>query len=1215
MTSTRKRISIPSRILAVALFVAATGSVTQAAVVPPVEQGEVSRGAAKAALRDGSLHFVPNRGQLDGPVDYYLQGHDTSVYFTPKGLTFSLRGESAEGAPRRWAVKLDFVGANRVHPAGRARTPATISYFKGPEDQWETAIPTFSEIVYKGLWPGIDLVYAGTGQALKYSFIVHPGADPDDIRLAYRGARSVQSTAAGRLRVDTPVGGFSDAAPRSFQRVGGRRTSVATSYSLGAARARGRAYGFSVGEYDPTRTLVVDPAILVYAGFIGGSGVDNAFAVAVDPSGNAYVTGFTESFEASFPETAGSFDTTHDTNSDDDAFVAKVTADGSSLAYATYLGGSGSDFGRGIAVDSAGNAYVTGSTNDPSFPATAGSFDSTLAPGNFGGNSTDAFVAKINASGSSLVYAGYIGGAGTETGYGIAVDTSDNAYVTGITNSTTAEGFPVTDGSLDTVRQSDNEANDAFVTKINAAGTGFGYSGYIGGDGQDFGYGIAVDSTGNAYVVGETSSSDGQSEGHFPATAGSFDETYGFGHFSLNFGGDGFVVKVNSDGSGRVYGAFIGGSGYDRAVDVAVDSDGNAYVTGVTQSSETGTPDQRFPATGGPDVTYNGDGDGFLIKINPGGSALDYGGFLGGTGGDGGDGVAVDSSGNAYVTGETISTDFPVTGGPDDSHNGGSDAFVTKVDAAGDGLVYSGYIGGSSSDGGQGLDVDSAGDAFVAGYTNGSGFPVTAGSFDSSDNGFGDAFVAKVSDQAQPEVCDGVDNDGDESVDEGFTDTDTDGTADCVDTDDDGDGFSDSDEIDAGSDPLDPGSIPGMQASPSSATIVNGTLRSGSASDLDEDDDAYYEVNSTTTSTRKAVWYGVIDGVPNDLSSLELSYKGKNSRSCTQKLFIRDFLTNTWTQLDSRAVGTTEVLLEETIGGTLADYVSGASGPGQIGILLQCATSAGSFFTSADLMEVSYSVPPDTTAPSVDAVSPPADAAAVDTDTTVVTMFSEPMNEGSAEAAFSLDSAALSAAAAVDGSFSWSGNTMTFTPSAPLAPDTTYTAEVGTGAQDLGGNPLSEAVTWSFITAGAPTIVHPSSATIVNGTLRSGSAANLDEDDDVYYEVNSTTASTRKTVWYGVFNGVPNELTSLDVSYKGKNSLSCTQKLLIWNFATNTWTQLDSRAVGTTEVLVEETVGGTLANHVSGGSGPGQIGIGVQCTTTAGTFFASADLMEVTYGV
>ncbi len=708
--------------------------------------GTASSARLKEAVQHLPLYFVENRGQADPRVAYYVQGSRTSVYFTHAGITYALSGpakseagaatappaeaglQGPASARERWAVKLDFVGANPdAKPAGEDRTEAVVSYFKGYQADWKTDLPTYGRVAYANLWPGIDLVYTGVGGRLKYTFVVRPGADPKRIALAYRGATAVQVSPEGRLAVSTPVGLLEEDTPYVYQEAGEERVEVEAAYALEAEEAGGtRRFGFRVGPYDSSKPLFLDPLVLAYCGYIGGSVSDFGFGVAADSAGNAYVTGYTSSDEASFPVTVGP-DLTLNGNSTTDAFVAKVNAAGTALVYCGYIGGRSGDSGWSVAVDSAGNAYVAGETQSTHTGGTP--FPVTVGPDLTFNGGTDGWVAKVNAAGTALIYCGYIGGSGVDSARGIAVDSAGNAYVTGYTNSSEAS-FPVTVGAWDTT-YGGGGFYDVFVAKVNAAGTALVYCGYIGGSADDYGRGVAVDSAGNAYVAGYTAST----EATFPVTGGP-DLTY-------NGGSDAFVAKVNAAGTALVYCGYIGGSGGDIGFGVAVDSAGNAYVTGYTASTEA-----TFPVMVGPDLTFNGGfEDAFVAKVNASG-ALVYCGYIGGSGDDFGRGVAVDGAGNAYVTGDTSSTEatFPVTGGPDLTFNGGtSDAFVAKVNAAGTALLNCGYIGGSGNDVGQGVALDGSGGLYVTGYTTSTEatFPVTVGP-DLTFNGATDAFVAKI---------------------------------------------------------------------------------------------------------------------------------------------------------------------------------------------------------------------------------------------------------------------------------------------------------------------------------------------------------------------------------------------------------------------------------------------------------------------------------------
>lgn len=694
------------------------------------------------------LFFIPNRGQAEESVDYYIQGKDKTIYFTPEGLTLAMtspgpaalgsQSPGRESSPRieaakpgrRHIVKLDFVGAHPgVHARGEETTGAVVSYFRGKPDRWQTGLPTFSRIVYPDLWPGIDLVYSGTAGRLKYEFIVRPGADPSLIRLAYRGAEDVAVDGDGRLVVRTAAGSFRDDVPAARQDMGAGRAVVPMKYRVETpSQDRTFRYSFEVGEYDRTKTLVLDPAVLVYCGFIGGIGDESAAGIAVDGSGNAYVAGFTSSDEVSFPVKDGP-DLEHNLNFD--AFIAKVSGSGSGLVYCGYIGGAGDDYALDIALDGSGNAYVAGNTfsTESSFPVTIGpdlTYNDWMSE-SYG----DGFVAKVNSSGSQLVYCGYIGGIDVDAATGIAVDGAGNAYVTGETSSRQGTGrFPVEIGPDLT----HNGNADAFVAKVEPSGDSLVYCGYIGGTDNDRAMSIAVDKSDSAYLAGYTESA----QATFPEKVGP-DLTH-------NGGDDAFVAKVAPSGDSLVYCGYIGGSMSDKARGIAVDGNGNAYVAGSTAS-----PDTTFPVAVGPDLSRIGEGfyDGFVAKVNPSGTGLVYCGYIGGSGHDFGQGIAVDIAGNAYIAGYAGSTEatFPVSVGPDLTHNGNYDAFVAKVNPGGTGFVYSGFVGGFSADMATGIAVDKTGNAFIAGETNSPEmtFPVAVGP-DLSFNGFPrDAFVAKIS--------------------------------------------------------------------------------------------------------------------------------------------------------------------------------------------------------------------------------------------------------------------------------------------------------------------------------------------------------------------------------------------------------------------------------------------------------------------------------------
>jgi hypothetical protein len=510
-----------------------------------------------------------------------------------------------------------------------------------------------------------------------------------------------------------------------YQEVDGVRREVSGGYVLKGTHQ----VSFQVAAYDASRPLVIDP-VLFYSTYLGGSGIEHGYGVAVDTAGNAFVTGDTSS--ADFPTTPGAFQTTIIPAI---AFVTKLNPTGSALVYSTFLGGSGtSDIGIGIAVDAAGDAYVTGFTNSSDFPTTPGAFQTA-----YGGGARDTFVTKLNPTGSGLMYSTHLG-SGDSTGNAIAVDAAGNAYVAG---RAFFSGFPTTSGAFQTGFS--GAAYAPYVTKLNPTGSGLVYSTLLGGSSngsspRDQAFAIALDSAGDAYVSGISNSTT------FPTTPGSFQTTFGGGIR------DAFVTKLNPIGSGLVYSTYLGGNDDDDGFGIAVDSSGSAYVTGFTASTNFPTTPGAFQTTDPSSINLHA----FVTKFNPVGSApLVYSTYLGGNGSDSGQGVAVDSVGNAYVTGYTTSTNFPTVNAIQPALGGGSDAFVTKVNPLGTGLVYSTYLGGSGNDNGFGIALDTLPNpnAYVAGDTGSTNFPTTPGAFQSTDPSSGNAhtFVAKIT-EFQPDA-------------------------------------------------------------------------------------------------------------------------------------------------------------------------------------------------------------------------------------------------------------------------------------------------------------------------------------------------------------------------------------------------------------------------------------------------------------------------------
>jgi hypothetical protein len=592
-------------------------------------------------------------------------------------------------------------------------------------------------VKYEAVYPGIDVLYYGNQAKLEYDFIVAAGADPDAIRLTFGGATALRLDASGDLLVGVGGSDVKLRRPVAFQNSNDSKVEVAASYDIGADRI----VSLELGEYDRTQPLIIDP-VLVYSTYLGGSNNDEALAIAVDNAGSAYVTGSTTSMN--FPTTPGAFDTTPGPFQ---AFVTKLDPSGSFPVYSTYLGGGGGT-GHGIAVDAAGNAYVTGSAGS-GFPTTSGAFDESH------NGSSDAFIAKLNSTGSALIYSTYIGGQDIDQAWAIAVNSAGSAFITGLTIS---NNYPTTPGAFQTILKGGEVGpctfGDAFVTKLNATGTALEYSTFLGGTDGEFGFGIAVDQAGNAYVGGVTGSTI-----DYPVTAGAFQTIHGgclFNNCFSNACSDGFVTKVNPTGTALVYSSYIGGIIGDDVSAIAVDSAGGAVVVGRTSSP-------NFPLVNALQPVFGGFRDAFVARVNAAGSGLVFSTFLGGTGDEDGLGVAIDLSGNAYVTGHTSGTGFS-TSGSLQPFGGQEDAYLTKIDSTGTILIYSTFLGGSGFENviAGAVAVDSTGAAYVTGITRSPDFPTTPLAFQTIapgvDSDHPDGFVAKISETPPFDLC--IQNDG-----------------------------------------------------------------------------------------------------------------------------------------------------------------------------------------------------------------------------------------------------------------------------------------------------------------------------------------------------------------------------------------------------------------------------------------------------------------------
>jgi hypothetical protein len=566
--------------------------------------GPLTPERAREAYGRIEMSFEANRGQAEKGVDFLARGAGYALFLKPaeavlllsrrggeaareraaeEGAALSARDEGrgeapAEEPPAVLRMKLVGAGAN-VSAEGADELAGKVNYLVGNDPaRWRTEVPTFGRVRYRGVYPGIDLVYYGNQRQLEYDFVVAPGRDPRAVRLQFEGADKVEVGADGDLLLTLGEEVIRQPKPVVYQEVAGARRAVEGGYEIEA----GGRVGFALGEYDPSAPLVIDP-VLVYSTYLGGTGAEGSLGsgndIAVDSAGNAYVCGSTLS--TNFP-TANALQAANAGN--EDVFVAKLNATGSALVYSTYLGGGSQDRCFGLAIDTSGRAHVTGQTFSTNFP-TANAIDATR-----GATNEDAFVARLAADGSALVYSTYLGGdESSEFGRGIAVDSAGNAYVTGTTFS---DNFP----TLNPIQAAfGGGSTDAYLAKINADGSALVYSTYLGGSDNDDGNGIAVDSAGNAYVAGRTASST-----DFPL-ANALQAMYGGGD------ADAYVTKVNSDGSAFIYSTYLGGSNLDVGEDIAADAAGNAYPVGQTLSINFPTANAFQPDNGGTTTTQDAD--------------------------------------------------------------------------------------------------------------------------------------------------------------------------------------------------------------------------------------------------------------------------------------------------------------------------------------------------------------------------------------------------------------------------------------------------------------------------------------------------------------------------------------------------------------------------------------------------------------------------------
>src|SRR5579884_117648 len=618
--------------------------------------------------------FEPNAGQTDPCVRFLLRGRGYGVFLTPGEIVLSLAGDG-----RASAVRLRFAEANAAAEIdGVDSLEGRVNYLTGRDPaKWLRGIPTFDAVRYRQLYPGVDLRLYRGDSSLEYDFEVAPHSNPSQIRVSISGARKLSLDSDGNLIAALESSELRISRPRAYEGAARNRT-VRASFTIEADNT----IGFAIGPRDASLPLTIDP-VLSYSSYLGGVANENPASIAVDAAGNAYLAGDTPSadFPLSSPEqpqNAGQ----------KDIVVSKINAAGTAWVYSTYIGGSGTDSGRAIAVDSSGNAYVAGLSASADFPV-MNPYQGVLS------GPQDAVIAKLNSSGSGLLYSSYLGGAGSEAANSIAVNPG-GIYIAGDTTST---NFPLKNATQTTL----GGASDGFLARFDPTGAALLFATYLGGSAVETARSVAVDATGNIYVAGETASPN------FPVK-NALDP-------ALSGPSDAFAVKINAPGAALVFATYLGGSGSDGAYGVALDSFGNPVIAGYTNSA-------AFPTKNALRATPVGGIDSFVTKLAASGASILFSTYLGGTGDDIARAIATDAAGNIYAAGDTTSTNFPVVQAVQNVPGGALDGFVTAIAANGASLIYSTYLGGSAADSITGIGSDVPGNAVAAGSTSSANFPL-----------------------------------------------------------------------------------------------------------------------------------------------------------------------------------------------------------------------------------------------------------------------------------------------------------------------------------------------------------------------------------------------------------------------------------------------------------------------------------------------------------
>lgn len=712
--------------------------------LPPANARSIGYGSTPLATDNLHKHlpfaFEPNVGQTASEVRFISRASNHTLFLTPQeavlefAATDSGRSDKLQITPQAAPLpepdllRMKFNGANpAAEIVGLNRLPGTRNYLVGNDStRWRTDVPTFQQVRYADIYRGVDLIYYGNQSGeLEYDLVLASGADPSVINLSFEGAQTIDVDDAGDLVLRTRSGSIRQRLPAVYQQIADERTPVAARYKL----TGNNSVSFQVADYDAGKPLVIDP-VLSFATYLGGSLGEASGKIAVDTSGNIYLTGST--FSTNFPHQGQLPPSVHSAYN---FFITKLNPQGNSIVFSTFFGGGGSgavpessDVIRGIAVDSSSNIYLTGSTSSLDFPTTTGAFQVTHGPNADGVSfSDDAFITKLNSHGNGFIYSTFIGGSSSDSAGGIAVDADGNAYVAG---SSFSLDFPTTVGAFQTVS---HRNDDAFVLKLNPEGSALLYSTFLGGEDMDSASKIAIDDVGNAYVGGGTRSLD------FPVTYAVTPR--------LRYIDDAFVAKLSPNGSELIYSVCLGSSGEDTLRGLAIDAWGNAFITGITDGNLNPRYGQRlFPMRNAIQSVSGGDWEGFVTKINAAGTDLIYSTYLGGSWMDYCEDIAVDPMGNAYVAGYTLSRDFETKHPLQDTcacSGDDGDGFLVRLAPDGQQYGFATFIGGSSDDSATSVAVDRFGSAYVLGWTRSTQFP-TQDPLQQSNHGSYDLFILKI---------------------------------------------------------------------------------------------------------------------------------------------------------------------------------------------------------------------------------------------------------------------------------------------------------------------------------------------------------------------------------------------------------------------------------------------------------------------------------------